>query len=62
MYIQKQARKYWVLEKMNKRDGSLRRHWNKQKEDNGQKEMQTGAKRDHRKLVHKHIIQNLTRD
>jgi len=24
MYIQKHARKYWVVEKMNKRDGSLR--------------------------------------
>jgi len=37
MYKKKQARKYWVLEKMNKRDGSLRRHGKNHKEENWQK-------------------------
>ena len=62
MYIQKQVRKLWVLEKINKRHDSLRRHGKKQKEENGQKEMQKGSKRDNRKLVNKHSIQKLTRE
>jgi len=31
--------KFWVLEKINKRNGSLRRHGKKEHEENGQKRM-----------------------
>jgi hypothetical protein len=37
--MQKQVRKYWVLEKINKRNGSKRRHGKKEKNENGQKKM-----------------------
>ena len=39
MYVQKQVRKYWVLEKINRRNGSLRRRGKKQKEENWEKKM-----------------------
>jgi len=40
IYIYREReRKYWVLEKINKRNGSLRRHGKKQKEENWQKKM-----------------------